>query len=170
MILSQFKEVIWHWRSSDGDVAEPWHHSGEIVSSVETIFEFGEVARYMLVPDGTVSAGDGAFDVSEGRVDPLERGGQSDLAARSSDERLMDAPGVADTRETAQTVTDDSASGIEIAPPGLRSWTTPSQTNRLDISSRAKSNRKALLLIWRLHSGSGNMDELDRHTRGGWIT
>src|SRR6516225_7080158 len=89
-----------------------WHHSGEIVSSVETIFEFGEVARYMLVPDGTVSAGDGAFDVSEGRVDPLERGGQSDLAARSSDDRLMDAPGVA---ETAQTVTDDSASGIEIA-------------------------------------------------------
>jgi len=69
----------------------------------------------MLVPDGTVSAGDGAFDVSEGSVDPLERGGQSDLAARSSDDRLMDAPGVADTRETAQTVTDDSASGIEIA-------------------------------------------------------
>src|SRR5215471_9172203 len=115
MILSQFKEVIWHWRSSDGDVAEPWHHSGEIVSSVETIFEFGEVARYVLVPDGTVSAGDGAFDVSEGSVDPPERGGQSDLAARSSDDRLMDAPGVADTRETSQTVTDDSASGIEIA-------------------------------------------------------
>src|SRR5215472_364887 len=54
----------------------------------------------MLVPDGTVSADDGAFDVSEGSVDPLERGGQSDLATRSSDDRLMDAPGVADTRET----------------------------------------------------------------------
>src|SRR5262252_3197208 len=54
----------------------------------------------MLVPDGTVSASDGAFDVSKGSVDPLERGGQSDLAARSSDDRLMDAPGVADTGET----------------------------------------------------------------------
>ena len=55
------------------------------------MFEFGEVAGYMLVPDGTVSASDGTFDVSEGSVDPLERGGQSDLAARSSDDRLMDA-------------------------------------------------------------------------------
>jgi hypothetical protein len=53
--------------------------------------------------------------VSKGSVDPLERGGQSDLAARSSDDRLMDAPGVANTGETAQAVTDDSASGIEIA-------------------------------------------------------
>jgi len=69
----------------------------------------------MLVPDGTVSASDGAFDVSEGSVDPLERRGQGGLAARSSDDRLMDAPSVADTGETAQAVTDDSASGIEIA-------------------------------------------------------
>jgi hypothetical protein len=50
----------------------------------------------MLVPDGTVSASDGAFDVSEGSVDPLERGGQSDLATGSSDDRLVDAAGVAD--------------------------------------------------------------------------
>src|ERR1700730_1227592 len=40
-------------------------------------------------------------------------------------------------------------------PHGLRSWTTPSQTNRLDISSRPESRRKALVLIRRLHSGSG---------------
>src|SRR6266404_8288992 len=111
MILSQFEEAIWHRRSSDGDVAEPRHHGGEIVASVETVFEFGEVAGHMLVTDGTVSASNGAFDVSEGSVDPLERGGQSDLAARASDDRLMDAPGAADTGETAQTVTDDSASG-----------------------------------------------------------
>src|SRR5260370_19252118 len=117
MILSYFEKGFWHWWSSGGDVAEPWHHSGEIVSSVETIFEFGEVAGYVLIPDGTVSASDGAFDVSEGSVDPLERGGQSDLAARFSDDRLMDAPGVADTGETAQTVTVDSASRIEISLP-----------------------------------------------------
>src|SRR5262249_16852619 len=69
----------------------------------------------MLVTDGTVSASDGAFDVPEDSVDPLERGRQGSLAARSCDNRLMDAPGFADAGETAQTVTDDGAGGIEIA-------------------------------------------------------
>ena len=115
MILSQFEETVWHGRSSDGDVAEPRHHGGEIVASVETVFEFGEVAGHMLVTDGTVSASNGAFDVPEGSVDPLERGRQGGLAARSCDDRLMDAPGFADAGETAQAVTDDGAGGIEIA-------------------------------------------------------
>src|ERR1700680_1349123 len=94
MILSQFEETVWHRRSSDGDVAEPRHHGGEIVASVETVFEFGEVAGHMLDTDGTVSASNGAFDVPEGSVDPLERGRQGGLAARSCDDRLMDAPGL----------------------------------------------------------------------------
>src|SRR6267378_2221886 len=115
MILSQFEETVWHRRSSDGDVAEPRHHGGEIVASVETVFEFGEVAGHMLVTDGTVSASNGAFDVPEGSVDPLERGRQGSLAARSCDDRLMDAPGFDDAGETAQAVTDDGAGGIEIA-------------------------------------------------------
>src|SRR6266853_1492819 len=115
MILSQFEETVWHGRSSDGDVAEPRHHGGEIVASVETVFEFGEVAGHMLVTDGTVSASDGAFGVPEGSVDPLERGRQDGPAARSCDDRLMDARGVADAGETAQAVTDDGAGGIEIA-------------------------------------------------------
>ena len=71
MMLSQFEEAVWHRRSSDCDVAEPWHHSGEIVSPVEAVFEFGKVAGYMLVWDGPVSARDGALDVAEGGVDPL---------------------------------------------------------------------------------------------------
>src|SRR5260370_16219214 len=115
MILSQFEEAVWHGRSSDGDIAEPRHHGGEIVSPVESVFEFGEVAGDMLVTDGTVSASDGAFDVPEGGVDPLERGGQSGLAAGSSEDWLMDAPGVADAGETAQAVTDDTAGGNENA-------------------------------------------------------
>src|SRR5713226_1806887 len=115
MTLSQFEQAIWHGRSSDGDVDEPRHHGGEIVASVETEFEFGEVAVHMLVTDGTVSASDGAFDVPEGSVDPLERGRQGGPAARSCDDRLMDAPGFADAGETAQAVTDDGAGGIEIA-------------------------------------------------------
>src|SRR6187397_2044079 len=69
----------------------------------------------MLASDATVSTTDVAFDVSAGCVVPLDRGVQSDLATRYSDDRLMDAPCVADTGETTQTITDHSASGIEIA-------------------------------------------------------
>src|SRR5260370_33953088 len=111
MILSEFDEAVWNGRGSVGDIAEARHHGSEMVSPVEPVFEFGEVAGDMLVTDGTVSASDGAFDVPEGGVDPLERWGQSGLAAGSSEDWLMDAPGVADTGETAQAVTDDSAGG-----------------------------------------------------------
>src|SRR5438309_113190 len=48
-------------------------------------------------------------------VDPLEGGCQGSLATGSGDDGLMDASGVADAGETAQTVTDDGAGGIEIA-------------------------------------------------------
>src|SRR5215471_14538727 len=92
MILSQFEEAVWHGRSSEGDVGEPWHHGGEIVASVETVFEFGEIAGHMLVTDGTVGASDGAFDVSEGRVDPLKGRHQDGAATRSGDDRVMNTP------------------------------------------------------------------------------
>src|ERR1700758_48036 len=114
MSLSQFEEAAWHRRSSNCDVAEPRHHSGEIESPVEPVFEFGEVAGYVLVADGAVSASDGALDVAEGSIDPLESGVQCGLATGSSDDRLMDAAGVADPGEAAQPVTDDGAGGIEI--------------------------------------------------------
>src|SRR5246127_4314628 len=84
MILSQFEEAVWHRRGSDCDIAEAWHHGGEIVPAVEAVLEFGEVAGYMLVADGAVSASDGALDVAEGGVDPLESRVQGGLAAGSS--------------------------------------------------------------------------------------
>lgn len=115
MILSQFEEAVWHGWGSDGDVAEAWHHGGEIVAPVEAVFEFGEVARHMLFTDSAVSAGDGALDVAEGGIDPLERGIEGGLAAGSGDDRLMDTAGVADTGKAAQAVADDGAGGIEIA-------------------------------------------------------
>src|ERR1700751_6370442 len=114
MILSQFEEAIWHRGGSDCDIAEAWHHGGEIVSAVEAVLEFGEVAGYMLVGDGAVSASDGALDVAEGGFDPLESRGQGGLSTGSSDDRLVDAAGVADPREAAQTVTDNDAGGREI--------------------------------------------------------
>ena len=60
MILSQFEEAVWHRRGSDCDIAEAWHHGGEIVSAVEAVLEFGEVAGYMLAADGAISTSDGA--------------------------------------------------------------------------------------------------------------
>ena len=70
----------------------------------------------MLVMDGTVGASDGAFDVSEGGIDPLERGRQGSAAARLGDDWLMDAAGFADAGETVQPVSDNSAGGLEIVP------------------------------------------------------
>src|SRR3954453_18805347 len=92
MNLSQFEEAVWHRRGSDCGIAEGWHHGGEIVSAVETVLEFGEGARYMLVVDGAVSASDGALDVAEGGVDPLEGRVQGGLATGSS----CDGPGCLD--------------------------------------------------------------------------
>src|SRR6185312_2495848 len=91
MILSQFEEAVWHRRGSDCDIAEAWHHGGEIVSAGEAVLEFGEVAGYMLVADGAISASAGALDVAEGGVDPLEGRVPGGLATGSSDDRLVDA-------------------------------------------------------------------------------
>jgi hypothetical protein len=99
MILSQFEEAVWHRRGPDCDIAEAWHHGDEIVSAVKAVLEFGEAAGYMLVADGAVSASDGGLDVAEGGVDPLEGRGQGGLATGSSDDRLVDAAGVADPSE-----------------------------------------------------------------------
>src|SRR5205809_6802970 len=115
MILSQFEEAVWHRRGSDCNIAKAWHHGGEIVSAVEAVLEFGQVAGYMLVADGAVSASDGALDVAEGGIDPLECGVQRSFAAVPGYDRLMDAAGVAYAGEAAQSVTDDGAGGIEIA-------------------------------------------------------
>src|SRR2546429_6314122 len=111
MILSQVEEAVWHRRGSDCNIAKAWHHGGEIVSSVEAVLEFGEVAGYMLVVDGAVSASDGALDVAEGGVDPLEGRVQGGLATGSSDDRLVGAAGVADPSEAVQAVTDNGAGG-----------------------------------------------------------
>src|SRR6202162_3412938 len=114
MIFSQFEEAVWHRRGSDCDIAEAWHHGGEIVSAVEAVLEFGEVAGYMLVGDGAVSAGDGALDVAEGGVDPLEGRVQGGLATGSSDDRLVDAAGVPDPSEAVQAVTDNVLAGWKL--------------------------------------------------------
>src|SRR6202048_1161499 len=89
MIFSQCEEAVWHRRGSEGDIAEAWHHGGEIVSAVEAVLEFGKVAGYMLVVDGAVSASDGALDVAEVVLTHLKGRVQGRLATGSSDDRLV---------------------------------------------------------------------------------
>jgi hypothetical protein len=111
MILRPFEEAVWHRRGSDGDVAEPRHHGGKIVSpvlgamscssmqsAIRPLFEFGEIAGHMLVADGRIGASDGVLDVAEGSVGPPERRVQGGVAAGSGDDRLMHAAGVAERR------------------------------------------------------------------------
>src|SRR6516165_707125 len=69
----------------------------------------------MLVADGAVSASDGALDVAEGGVGPFEGRVQGGLATGSSDDRLVDAAGVADPSEAVQAVTDNGAGGMKVA-------------------------------------------------------
>src|SRR5512147_1230604 len=83
MNLSQFEEAVWHWRSSDGGPAEAGHHGRELVAAVEAVFELRQVAGDVLLADGPVGGGDGALDVAERSVDPLEGGCQHCLAAGS---------------------------------------------------------------------------------------
>src|ERR1700739_1647784 len=104
MILSQFEEAVWHRWGSDCDVAEAWHHGGEIVSAVEAVLEFGEIAGYMPVADIAVRTSDGALDVAEGGVDPLESRVQGGLATGSSDDRLGDTAGGSAPREPGRAV------------------------------------------------------------------
>jgi hypothetical protein len=70
--LSQFQEPVGHWCGPDGGPSEAVDHGGQIVSSVEAVFEFCEVAWDMLAVDGAVGPCDGALDVAERGVDPFE--------------------------------------------------------------------------------------------------
>src|ERR1700752_2801746 len=115
MILSQFEEAVWHRRGSDCDIAETWHHGSEIVSAVEAVTEFGGGEGDMLGADGPGSGRHGAPDIAEGGVDPVEGRVQDGLAPGSSDDRLVDAAGVADPSEAVQAITDNGAGGMEIS-------------------------------------------------------
>jgi hypothetical protein len=61
-----------HWCGPDGGPSEAVDHGGQIVSSVEAVFEFGEAAWDMLAVDGAVGPCDGGLDVAERGVGPFE--------------------------------------------------------------------------------------------------
>jgi hypothetical protein len=72
MSLSQFQEAVWHWRGPDAGPCQTRDHGGEIISSVEAVFELGEVAGHMLTADGAVGSNNGRLDIAQGRIDPFE--------------------------------------------------------------------------------------------------
>src|SRR4029077_15329619 len=102
-------------RGSDGGPCEPWDHRRQIVSPVEAIFEFGEVARDMLAVDGAVGSCDGGLDVAQRGVDPFECRRACRLRSRPGRDNLVRAPGIGDAGETLKAVADDSAVRIEAA-------------------------------------------------------
>src|SRR5271165_1792696 len=109
MNLSQFQESVWHRCCSNTGPYKAGDHGGEIVSSVEAIFEFGEVSRDMLSVDGPVGCGDRRFDVAQRGVDPLEGWRARSLSAATCGDHLMRASGVGHAGEAAQAIADHRA-------------------------------------------------------------
>src|ERR1700722_7155834 len=105
-----------------GAQSETRDHGRQIISSVEAVFEFGEVSGDMLAVDGTVSPCDGGLD------------------------DLVRAPGVGDAGETLKAIADDRAVWIEAAlgEPYDRACaeagdTAQLQANRLSLGGRLDS-------------------------------
>src|SRR4051795_6384962 len=89
--------------------------AARVISPVEAIVEFREIARHMLLVDRPVGPNDGGLDVAECRVDPLEAGDASRGRARASYDDLVGTPGFGHSPEAGQAVADDRAGGIEAA-------------------------------------------------------
>jgi hypothetical protein len=80
-------------------------HRGKIVSAVEAIFEFGEVARHMLCVDGAIGSNDCSFDVAERCLDPLERRRSSRIGSTTCQDDLMGTTSIGHAGETPQAIT-----------------------------------------------------------------
>src|SRR4029077_4025473 len=113
MTLSHFEQPVGHWRRPDADPREARDHCGEIVSTIEAVLEFGEVARRVLAADGPIGAGDRRLDVAESRVDPLESGCARCGRSAPCDDDLMGTPCRGDATEAAQAVAEHSAVRFE---------------------------------------------------------
>src|SRR5215831_18077561 len=113
--LSQFQQPVRHWSCSDTGPTKAWHHSGEVVSTIESVLELGEVTWDVLAVDEPVGSYDRSLDVSERGVDPLERwcarGGRP--AARLNG--LVGASGIGYAAEAGQAIADHLTRSIEYA-------------------------------------------------------
>lgn len=88
-------------------------HGGKVVTPLEAVGVFSEVARHMLVADGAVDAGDRRLDGAESGVDPLEGRVAGRRPARAGDDRLVRAARLGDGGEAIQPVANHGAGRIE---------------------------------------------------------
>ena len=115
MNLSQLEQPVGHWRGSHDGRCQARDHCGEIVSPVEAVFEFGEVARDMLAADGAVGSDNCGLDIAEGGIDPAEGRDSSRCGTRAGYDDLVRAAGVLDAAKALKTVADHRAVRVEAA-------------------------------------------------------
>ena len=113
--ISQLEQPVGHGCGTDTGPEKPWHHGGKIVSPVEAIFEFREIARHMLLVDRSISSNDGGFDIPKCRIDPFEARDTGRRSARTGLDDLVGTPGLGYGAETHQAIADDRAGWIEAA-------------------------------------------------------
>jgi hypothetical protein len=105
---SKALELFGHWP------AKAWHHSGEVVSPVESVLELGEVSWDVLAVDVPICSHDRGLDVAERGVNPLERwrarGGRP--AARL--DGLVGASGIGHAGEAGQAIADHLTRSIKV--------------------------------------------------------
>ena len=90
-------------------------HGREVVSSVESVFKFGEVSRDILAVDRPVGADDRSLDVAERGVYPFESGYARGGGTPAGLDGLAGASGVGHAGVASQGIADDLAGSIKIA-------------------------------------------------------
>src|SRR5260370_34929642 len=127
MNFSQLQEAVGHGGRAHAWPYEVRDHRGKIVSAIEAIFEFGEVARHMLGVDGAIGSNDCGFDVSERWVDPLEGRRSSRIGSTTCRDDLMGTTSIGHAGETPQAITDYGTVGCQ-AGFGKRGDRMPAET------------------------------------------
>jgi hypothetical protein len=112
MSLSRFEEAVEHRRSADGSPAEAGEYGGEVVAAVEAVFEFGQIARNVLVTDRPIGTDD---LVAQRGVDPVEGRREDRLAAGAGADRLVGTAGRGDAAKARQTIANDGAASVQAA-------------------------------------------------------
>ena len=96
---------------SVGDPPKKLDDGGKIVSAVEEIFEFREIARHMLFAHGSICSNQSGLYVAEDDVDPFEGGRLCGFRATASLDDGVGTPGFGDSEETSQSIGSDVGSG-----------------------------------------------------------
>jgi hypothetical protein len=141
MSLSRFEEAVEHRRSADGSPAEAGEYGGEVVAAVEAVFEFGQIARNVLVTDRPIGTDD---LVAQRGVDPVEGRREDRLAAGAGADRLVGTAGRGDAAKARQTIatTAQPASRLRLAKTSISVRRKPRPRRSLRRTSPILRSRK----------------------------